>query len=240
MQQDMDHESAEIIDHADTPIGTLYLQKRRLDDGSGTVMTDIVINGALFMSNEHTISERTLATSALAMHQGGDGLSVLVGGLGLGYTAYEALQDERVGLVEVAERLPKVGEWLFAGKLPLSETLTPLAGEERFVLTEADVYADLLGPAGERRWDLLLIDVDHSPHNRLDEASAPFYTVEGQRRVAQHLQPGGVTAVWSAGASDDFAAVMDEVYPHYETETVAWECPVQGKLENVLFLGRLD
>jgi len=228
----------EVLDSAETPIGLIYLSRRTLPDGSGTVVTDVMLDGALLMSSENTVSECALATSALALHAGGDGLRVLVGGLGLGYTAYAALESGRVAALGVMDRLPKVGEWLHTGYLPLSATL---AVDERFTLIEADVFGRLLGPAPEHPWDLLLIDVDHSPRDRLDEASAPFYTVEGQRRVAQHLAPGGVLAVWSAKGDDAFAGVLDEVYSYAEREQVQWTCEnLGGPMEHVLFLARRD
>ena len=224
----------EVLDSAETPIGLLYLQLRKLPNAS--VVTDVMLDGAMLMSSDCTISERALARSALALHAGCGGLRVLVGGLGLGYTAHAALASDRVSELVVVDRLPKVGEWLHAGQLPLSAAL---AADERFTLTEADVYGSLLGRAPDRPWDLLLIDVDHAPRNRLDEASAPFYTVEGQRRVAQHLAPGGVLAVWSADDDDAFADVLDETYSYAEREHVP--CKDLGDdVEHVLFLARRD
>ena len=228
-------EPFEVIDLAETPIGLLYLRRRELPDESKTIVTEVMIDGALLMSSENTVSERALATSALALH-GGKGLRVLVGGLGLGYTAHAALQSGQVAELEVVDRLTKVGGWLYAGHLPLSDAL---ARDRRLRLVEADVYGSLLGPAPPVAWDLLLIDVDHAPRNRLDESSAPFYTVEGQQRVKRHLGPGGVLAVWSAEDDDPFAAVLDQVYPHAEREQVSWVCPeLTG--EHTLFLARRE
>lgn len=228
----------EVLDHEETPIGLLYLRRRALKDGSGTVVTEVMLDAELLMSSENTVSEVALATSALAMHAGGSGLRVLVGGLGLGYTAHAALASDRVAEVAVVDRLSKVGEWLDAGHLPLS---AELAGDPRFRLVEADVYRSLLGPPPEQPWDLLLIDVDHSPTSPLDPASAPFYTVDGQHRVKQHLAPGGVLAVWSAEDDDAFGRVVEAVYPLAQREYVKWNCDnYGGPMENVLFLGRLD
>ena len=200
-------------------------------------MTEVLLEGALLMSSANTVSERALTTSALALHAGAGGLRVLVGGLGLGYTAHAALQSGRVAALTVVDRLPQVGEWLRAGRLPLSAAL---ADDERLTLVEADVYGSLLGPAPERPWDLILIDVDHAPRDRLDEASAPFYSAAGQRHVAQHLAPGGVLAVWSAEPDDAFARALAEVYAHVEVEHVPWTCPDLGDMEDVLFLARRD
>ena len=225
----------EILDGVQTPIGALCLRRRGL--AAGTIVTEVTINGEMLMSSHHTESERALATRALALHPAGDGFRVLVGGLGLGYTAHAALADPRVARVRVVDRLPSMIRWLRDGLLPLSEEL---CADARMEVVEGDVYADLLGPADEP-FDLVLVDVDHTPTERLDAASAPFYTVEGQRRVAAHLAPGGVVAVWSAGDDDDFAAVLDEAYPVARRERVRWvDETVDGgeQIEDVLFLAR--
>jgi spermidine synthase len=228
----------EILDSVDTSIGVLTLRRRELLGRPGTVVTEVTIDHDMLMSSLNTISERALSTSALALH-GGDDLRVLVGGLGLGYTAQAALADPRVAHVRVVDRLPAVMGWLKDGLLPLSETLN---GDARLEVCEGDVYAELLADPASEPYDLILIDVDHSPTELLDEASAPFYMAPGQYRVAAHLAPGGVLAVWSAGDDDGFAAVMASVFPHATREHVHWVNELIGdgqEIEDVIFLGRL-
>jgi spermidine synthase len=197
-------------------------------------VTEVLVNGELLMSSHTTVSERALATSALAMHAGAADLTVLVGGLGLGYTAKAALDDSRVSSVVVVDAIPVLFDWLRAGHLPLSPQLIY---DPRFSTTISDVYADLLGPCATP-YDLLLIDVDHAPKERLDESSAPFYTVQGQQRVAEHLNPGGVLAVWSAGDDEEFAAVLGEVYKVAAVEHVTWEDPYLDEQTDTLFLAK--
>jgi len=225
----------EVIAHANTPIGTIYLGRRHVLDQEHWTY-EIQISGALLMSSISPVSERQLATSALALDKRPGPFRVLVGGLGLGYTAEAALEDPRVTSVRVVEKMDFVVDWMNAGKLPLSEAF---AVEERLEIAMGDVYDDLLGPATET-YDLILVDVDHSPDNRLSEASAPFYTVEGQRKVAEHLTPGGCLAVWSASHYDPFMDVLAEVYPKVSREDVRWndvEDPARP-FHNVLFFGQ--
>jgi spermidine synthase len=159
---------------------------------------------------------------------------VLVGGLGLGYTAHAALQSPRVATVRVVEKMNFVADWLAKGLLPLSEALV---GEERLTIDRGDIYEDLLGPP-TAKYDVILVDVDHAPDDRLSNASRPFYTAEGQARVARHLKPGGVLAVWSATDNNDFADTLSESYPSAHREHVEWadvEDP-ESFVRNVVFL----
>ena len=232
----------QILDHVETPIGVLYLRRRELLGRPGTVVTEVSVEHELLMSSLNTESERALATLALRLHsapESRDDLEVLVGGLGLGYTARAALADPRVGRVEVVERVPAVIDWMVRGLLPLSNALN---ADDRLALLEGDVYAQLLGPP-QRTYDLVLIDVDHSPREPLDLASAPFYTAEGLRAARAHLRPGGVLAVWSAEPDDAFLAVLQQVFPGARAEVVTWinELIDDGQeVEDVVFLGRRE
>ena len=228
----------EVVDWVNTPIGVFDLRRRDMPSATGTGterVTEVLVNGDLLMSSRNTVSERALATSALALHEGAGELSVLVGGLGLGYTAHAALADRRVAQVRIVDRIPVLYEWLRAGQLPLSDELN---GDPRVATVESDVYADLLGD-DKAGYDVIMVDVDHSPKRRLDESSAPFYTADGQRRVARHLAIGGVLAVWSAADDDDFASVLGEVYAHAAGEHVAWDDDHYGATTDTLFLARI-
>lgn len=226
----------EILDDVDSPLGPMTLRRRELLGRPGTIVTEVSVDMELLMSSLNTVSEEALATRAAAWH-GGRELRCLVGGLGLGYTAQAALDTGQVAELRVVERLPVVIDWLRRGLFPLSERL---GGDPRASFHEADVYAELLDPPAET-WDLILIDVDHSPAETLDVSSRPFYEAEGLKVVAEHLAPGGVLAVWSVADDDAFAANLAAVFAESKRETVTWvnELIDDGQeVDDVLFLAR--
>lgn len=225
----------EYLDAVHRPIGTLYLTRTETPVGW---VHEVYIDEQLLMSSVSPLSEEQLTSQALAAHRGEGPLRVLVGGLGLGYTAAVAVKSPRVSFVRVAEKMDFVIRWLEKGLLPLSQTLTQ---GPRLEFAELDVYAHLLGEPTET-WDVLAIDVDHAPEMPLDPASLPFYTAAGQRAVAAHLAPGGVVAVWSAFDDDNFAAAMAEVYPETWRSILVWDSPFKDgtqRLANTLFFGRV-
>ena len=224
-----------ILDAVNTDIGTIYLGRREVA-GFPERVFEIFIGDDVLMTSLAPVSERRLSTSALAQHAGAGPLKILVGGLGLGYTAEAALGDPRAGLVRVIEKMDFIVDWMEEGKLPLSELFL---NEKRLEIARADVYQLLLGPPSET-YDLILVDVDHAPDDLLDRASAPFYTADGQRRVAKHLRSGGILGVWSAVEDDAFLQVLAEVYRESHCEEVTWqdaELP-EADFQNALFFAR--
>ncbi|MDG2015305.1 MAG: hypothetical protein P8J33_17495, partial [Pirellulaceae bacterium] len=146
-------------------------------------------------------------------------LSVLVGGLGLGYTAYEALKSARVSHLEVVELLPQVIQWTRDGLIPLSDELNQ---ESRLVLTCGDVYERMQAPPVDQ-FDLILIDVDHSPEERLADENISFYTTAGLQAARKHLQPDGVLAIWSYAKDSGFAESLQNVFEEVEIIPVAYD-----------------
>jgi len=209
----------EFIAHQDTPTGTLILCKRPNPSKPGTTVTELTLDHEFLMSSHITFSERALSRVALEMHAGKD-LNVLVGGLGLGYTAWEVVQSPRVARVEVVELEAAVIKWLNEGLVPLSDQLV---AEPRVDIVEADVF-EKLSQAPESAaslFDLILIDVDHSPADHLGNSqNDTFYTADGLRAARRHLAPGGVFGVWSYAESSPFAGALRDVFREVRLEPV--------------------
>lgn len=224
-----------IVDVAATEIGTFYLSSRTVE-GVADQVWEIWIGDDVLMTSLSPVSEMRLATSALEQHEDESGLRVLIGGLGLGYTAIAALGDARVASVRVVEKMDFIMDWFETGHLPTSEKLQR---DNRARIVKGDIYQDLLGPPHEL-YDVILVDVDHAPDDRLSETSAAFYTEKGQERVAAHLRRGGVLGVWSAVEDESFSNVLARVYDESHSEEVAWqdaEFP-EADYQNALFFAR--
>jgi spermidine synthase len=129
---------------------------------------------------------------------------VLVGGLGMGYTAAATLTlMPRRGRVVVAEIIPEVVEW---NRGPLG----PLAGhpldDPRTELVLGDV-ADVIR-ASEARFDAILLDVDNSVDSFSLPRNAWLYTTAGLEAARRALRPGGALAIWSVGTDARFERML--------------------------------
>ena len=154
------------------------------------------------MSSLFTVAERELARLAWRGRRERR-LDVIVDGLGLGYTAQEALKCKRIRTLTVIEYSDAVIDWHERELLP---DTAGLAADGRVALVCADFFAaattwwDRSGRPG-RTYDAILLDIDHSPRHLLHDPHADFYTHEGLRAASARLVPGGTFAMWSDDAA---------------------------------------
>lgn len=227
--------SFEELDYRQTPIGALSLRRRR-ELTLGVDVFEIKLGDEFLMSSLFTASEVALAQLGLAelSGQGSDqALDVMVGGLGLGYTAKAVLEHKTVGSLIVVEALEAVIDWHDRGLVPLGRTLT---GDARCRVVHGDFFALAASDAGfdpaapGRKFDAVLVDIDHSPDALLDARNAAFYGEAGLARLAAHLRPGGVFALWSNELADDgFIARLAQVFASARAEAVTFHNPLQNK-----------
>ena len=227
--------SFEELDYRQTPIGALSLRRRR-ELTLGVDVFEIKLGDEYLMSSLFTTSEIALAQLGLAelSGQGSDqALDVMVGGLGLGYTAKAVLEHKTVGSLIVVEALEAVIDWHGRGLVPLGRTLT---GDARCRFVHGDFFALAASDAGfdpaapGRKFDAVLVDIDHSPDALLDTRNAAFYGEAGLARLAAHLRPGGVFGLWSNELADDgFIARLAQVFASARAEAVTFHNPLQNK-----------
>ena len=233
----------EELDFRPTPLGDLILRRRRMAMLDNLIVYEVLLgNGYLMSSLFHEVEEALADLGLLAV--AGEKLDVVVGGLGLGYTAVAALKDPRVAELLVVDALAPVIEWHEKGLVPLGETLT---SDPRCRLVLGDFFALAADPEvgfdpeqPGRRFHAVLLDIDHSPQNLLDERNSAFYSTGGLRRLASQLHPGGVFALWSDDAPDEnFLGHLAEVFENPQAVVVKFPNPLLEKdSESTVYVAR--
>ncbi len=229
----------EELDRQQTPMGEISV-RRRLDPVLGVDVYEVKLGEEHLMSNVFTAAEIALADLALADLAGTD-LDVVVGGLGLGYTARAALADPRVRTVAVVEAIPAVIDWQRRRILPgagdlVDDVRCQLVGGDFFALV-ADGAP--FGPGLPDRHDAILLDIDHTPTHVLHPSHAAFYDADGLGRLARRLRPGGVFALWSDRADDAFLATARTVFDTCDEHEVRFpNHHTGGEGANVVYVAR--
>lgn len=233
-----DEQPARTVARADTPRGEIALRERGEEPFA---VHELVVAGVFAMDSLDTSTETLLAERALGAHEDPEHhppARVLVGGLGLGFTAWTVLKDHRVRRVDVVELEPDLLDW---ARLGLTPTLAMVARHPRVALHEGDVADVLAGPPGGAAdgspvedatgptgpWDLVLLDVDNGPSFLVHEDNRRLYSTDALAAALAHLAPGGVLALWAAQPEPDLLARLRELAP---TEEVLDEVTREGRV----------
>ncbi len=180
---------------------------RRREGADGQPIYEIIFNGCFLMASTNAFSARQLAYLALELLRGREGLHVLVGGLGMGYTLQAVLKHPEVARVEVVEVEPLIVEWARAyfGSLN-GDALAD--GRAQVVVADLARYLErATGP-----YDGILLDVDNGPTWLVLEENAAVYSRAALERMRALLAPGGVLAVWAAERAPDFLAQLEQTF----------------------------
>jgi spermidine synthase len=206
-------------------------QRREGDDPDAAGTVELRVNGVFVMDTVETTTERELARAALKQVE--HPREVLIGGLGLGFTAHEVLADPRVERVAVVELEEALVDWMRDGTVPHGPAYL---ADERLHVVVADIRS-AVAEATPGRYDLVLLDVDNGPGYLVHDVNAEVYEEAFLARVAELLRTGGALAVWSAAASEELAAALGGVFG--SVTPVAYDVDLQGRAEQYfLYLAR--
>jgi len=230
----------EELDYQKGALGELILRRRRYPALGERDVFEVILNDEFLMSSLYTAGEVALAELGLQPLAGRD-IDVIVGGLGLGYTAATALGTIAVRSLCVIEALPNVIDWHRRGLVPLGRRI---AGDPRCTLYHGDFFALASNGFGSIRGsapvDAILLDIDHSPSHVLHPDNERFYHVEGLTRLRAGLREAGVFALWSNDPPERaFTDVLEKVFQSYSVEIVDVDNPLTGLTsQNTIYVAR--
>jgi spermidine synthase len=174
---------------------------------------EVISNGVFLMDTRDGRSERLLVRAVL------DGLrpgaSMLIGGLGVGFSLAEALRSEAVRQVTVVEVEPAVIAW---NRGPLASVSGGALADPRVEVVGADLV-DWLAST-DLRFDAICLDVDNGPAWTVSEANGVLYAERGLELLRDRLRPGGAVSVWSANAVEGFDERLRRVFVRVTTQAV--------------------
>lgn len=221
----------EELDSQTSPLGEISLRRRRIPALGDRDIYEVKLGDEFLMSSMFVEAEEALSTLGLAQVQG-DKLDVVVGGLGLGYTAVAALRDERISELLVIDALDTVIGWHKNELVPLGKILNAdprnryINGSFFDLATAPENGFDPTCPG--RKFDAILLDIDHSPTEYLNAANASFYTPENLALMAEQLKPNGIFAMWSQNLPEaKFEALLQTVFETVESHIISFYNPFQ-------------
>jgi len=157
------------------------------------------VDQRILMSNRMHDSEISLAEHGIERFD--DPKTVLVGGLGLGYTL-RAVLDEVAddAVVTVAEFVPELVDW---NRRLLGHLNDHPLDDPRCRVVVGDVFDVIRQSPGT--FDVILLDVDNGPRALAQAKNQRIYGDGGVRACYDALTPGGVLGVWSSEPNAKYA-----------------------------------
>jgi spermidine synthase len=223
----------EELDFQKTPIGDLILRKRTVLSLENQEIYEIILGNSFLMSSMFTVVEQELSRFGLAATKVSfpdEKLDVVVGGLGLGYTARAALEFPEVGTLRIVDYLKPVIEWHEKEMVPLGKGLND---DPRCQYVLGDFFELSLGQGYDpeiAQFHAVLLDIDHSPAHLLTQDNARFYSTAGLRKFADRIKPGGVFGLWSDDPpEEEFLKSLSQVFESVESHIVPFHNPIQDE-----------
>ena len=177
---------------------------------------EIRYNGIELMSNINHHSEDQLALRLL-QRMDFKPKKILIGGLGLGFTLRAVLNVARQDAeITVCELIPEIVEW---NKGPLAHLADHPLNDPRVTVVVADIQHHLASL--ETPYDLLLLDTDNGPEIIIREENSAIYQHSGMNDILRATAENGAAAFWSATASPEFEAALDDFGWHWHRDDIA-------------------
>ena len=229
----------EELDYQKTVLGDLALRRKRIAMLGDLEVYEVMLGEEFLMSSMFHAVEDAVANLGLRELTAG-ACDVVVGGLGLGYTAVAALAHANVRSMIVVEYLEPVIGWHQRGLVPLG---AKLMADDRCTLLHGDFFAlaqSAAGFASARKFHAVLLDIDHSPRRVLHARNTAFYSPAGLMALAAHLHPGGVFALWSDDPPDaEFLQALEAVFASARAEIVTFPNPLlDGESASTVYIAR--
>jgi spermidine synthase len=211
-----------VIDRREGPYGEVVLRRHG-------ALLQIIANGCFLMDTSDGRSERLLVDAAYDALDGRAAPSVLIAGLGVGFSLAHAAADPRWGRITVVERERAIIDWHLGG--PLAGLSAGALADPRTDIVEADLVAYVNETSAT--YDALCLDIDNGPGWTVTEDNQSLYSKAGLASCARVLRPGGVLAVWSAQPSPEFEGTLRNAgFQRVRTE----EIPVARGVPDVVHL----
>jgi len=217
---------SKIIETATGPDGCEYILYRSFDDFI------IRADGVELMTSQCHGSEEQLAVSTLRKHTCMEGIKVLVGGLGMGFTIKRLLGIlPSASSVTVVEINSDVINW---NRKYFHSLNGNALNDDRVKMLNVDII-DVLRK-NEDKYDIFILDVDNGPAHNISENNAWLYTGQGLKVIYDVLKPEGVFSLWSADKYPGFVSLLENAGFNVTVENT-WSNSDPSSGSYVIFIG---
>ena len=191
---------------------------------------ELIVNGVFLMATDNSVSAKELAYKSLDVLEKQSEISVLIGGLGLGYTLAAALERPGVSTVDVVEIERYIVDW--------ANIYYPEIHDHALDNPKTNVIIDDLVQYVqncESVYDAILLDIDNGPTWLVSDSNPALYEIPLLKRLKAMLTPGGVLGIWGSESSPPFLSCLRSIFPKTE-EVIVIDTVDHHELEHVIYI----
>ncbi len=177
---------------------------------------EIIINGVFIMATCNSGSSEFLIRNAVNRIKEDRPLSVLIAGLGMGFTVAEACRNERIKSIDVVEMEEVIVDW---NKKYFKTCKHSCFNSERVGLYIDDFYKHAIN--SQKSYDIVCIDIDNGPMLLVNEGNKRVYTSEFMRVISGVLNNAGVCVIWSCDMDRRLEQSMKDAFDKVEIEELS-------------------
>jgi spermidine synthase len=198
----------QVIERREGAHGEVVLRRR------GEIF-EVIANGCFLMDTSDGRSERLMVSAAIDLLGHPAGASLLIGGLGVGFSLAEACTDTRLERICVVEREQAIIDWHIQAAGPLRR----FAGSGHSDPRTRILLDDLLRHARttDERYDVICLDIDNGPDWTVSQDNRGVYEPAGLAVLERILADGGVLSVWSAAHAPGFVRTLASRFARVQT-----------------------
>jgi len=200
--------------------------------GDGAQEYEIIINGVFIMATYNSGSSEHLIRGAVERLKGKEHLSVLIAGLGMGFTVAEACRSEKIESIDVVEMEKVIVDW---NKKYFATYEQACYDQEKLSLAIEDFYVYAIKPT--KAYDIVSIDIDNGPMLLVNEGNEKVYTRSLLGVIEGVLNEDGVCVIWSCDSDRRLEHSMKSIFDEVEIEQLT-ENFKGRKVSYYLYFGR--
>lgn len=193
-----------VIERLVTPRGEIQLQKRN-------DQYEIIYNGIFLMASYNGTSEEEMIMRALNMLEDKKDVSILIGGLGVGYSLKSALKFKNVKRIDIVEIEESIIRW---NKTYFKRLNEGALSDPRVKVFNCD-FSNYLSKCTDF-YNLIAIDVDNGPDWVAIDTNRVLYKASALSTMKIRLLPDGILSIWSATRNNDLKQVLEDIFAFVE------------------------
>ena len=197
----------------------------------GQTHYELTYSGVFLMATYNAPSCRTLVDAVFSGISSRRNVSILIAGLGFGFSLRQALSHSGVQTVTVVELEPLVVGWnrTYLGNDDIMD-------DPRTEVVVGDFYDYVQG--SPRSYHGIAIDIDNGPDWIVRQENRRVYSLSMLNSLKTRLKPRGKLAVWSHAPNRSYERALQEVFEDVDLVQAQDHDPSGRVLESAIYVAQ--